>query len=86
LREEIDALTSQQRLAVIYVVADVPSDGVGESGYIDAAMLRRHLPTNLRLLQYFICGPTVMQDAMEDALAVLRVPGERIHTERFNFV
>jgi ferredoxin-NADP reductase len=30
-----------------------------------------------------ICGPDVMQDAMEDPLDELRVPGKRVHTERF---
>jgi ferredoxin-NADP reductase len=38
------------------------------------------------VLQYFICGPGAMQDALEEALGDLGVPGDRVHTERFNFV
>ena len=85
-REEIDSLVARLRLTVIYVVSDPPADWMGERGYVDVDMLRRHLPTNCQALQYFICGPNVMQDAMEDALDDLGVPGERVHTERFNFV
>jgi predicted ferric reductase len=85
-REEIDSLAARLRLTVIYAVSDPPADWTGERGYVDVDMLRRYLPTNYQALQYFICGPNVMQDAMEDALDDLRVPGERVHTERFNFV
>ena len=58
----------------------------GERGRITTDTLRRHLPAEHEALQYFICGPGAMQDAMEDALAALDVPGNRVHTERFNFV
>jgi predicted ferric reductase len=85
-REEIDALTTQLELTVVYAVSDPPADWAGERGRIDVDMLRRHLPDEFASLQYFICGPGAMQDAMEDALGALRVPGAQVHTERFNFV
>ena len=81
-----ETLTARLRLTVTYAVSDPPADWAGECGYVDVNMLRRHLPTNYQALQYFICGPNVMEDAMEDALDDLGVPGERVHTERFNFV
>ncbi|MDT5078291.1 MAG: hypothetical protein QOJ80_2928 [Mycobacterium sp.] len=84
--DEILALTTQLSLNVIIVVSQPTDDWAGERGYVDAEKLRRHIPTNRHGLQYFICGPGAMQDAMEDALAELGVPGERVHTERFNFV
>ena len=49
-------------------------------------ILRRLLPASLTALQYFICGPGALQDAMEDALAALGVPAQQVHTEHFNFV
>ncbi|WP_373457338.1 hypothetical protein [Nocardia farcinica] len=49
-------------------------------------MLRRHLPGRHERRQYFICGPAPMVTAVEDALAALDVPAERVHTERFTFV
>ena len=85
-REEIDTLATRLPLTVVYVVSDPPSDWTGERGRITTETLRRHLPGDLEALQYFICGPGAMQDAMEDALATLKVPGAHVHTERFNFV
>ena len=49
-------------------------------------MLSRHLSAQYLRRQYFICGPAPMVAAVEDALASARIPAERIHTERFNFV
>ncbi len=71
---------------VVYVVRQAPPGWVGEKGRIDQALLSRHLPSRYQRMQYFVCGPSSMQDAMEEALARLGVPGERVHTERFNFV
>lgn len=85
-RDEIDRLATQLALTVSYVVSDPPAGWTGARGYIDAAVLRRGLPANYQVLQYFICGPNAMQDALEDALGELGVPGGRVHTERFNFV
>lgn len=85
-RNEIDRLATQLALEVNYVVANPPADWTGARGYIDVAVLRRGLPANYQVLQYFICGPNAMQDALEDALGDLGVPGGRVHTERFNFV
>ncbi|GLP81734.1 ferredoxin reductase family protein [Mycobacterium antarcticum] len=85
-REEIDALTEQLVLTVIYVVSDPTPTWAGEQGFITAQTLRRRLPAEYGTLQYFICGPNAMQDAMEDALGTLGIPGGHVHTERFNFV
>ncbi|MEU0497571.1 ferric reductase-like transmembrane domain-containing protein [Mycobacterium sp. NPDC006124] len=85
-REEIDHLATQLTLTVVYVVEDPPSGWAGEHGRITAETLRRHLPVGHDALQYFICGPGAMQDAMEDVLDSLKVPGAHVHTERFNFV
>ncbi len=82
--EEIARYAAELPLTVIHVASDPPNDWNGKRGYVEK--LRRLLPSNCVGLQYFICGPGAMQDAMEDALAELGVPGDRVHTERFNFV
>jgi ferredoxin-NADP reductase len=71
---------------VSYVVSDPPAGWTGERGRIDADVLRRGLPANHQVLQYFICGPGAMHDALEDVLGDLGVPRGHVHTERFNFV
>ncbi|MEU2123658.1 ferredoxin reductase family protein [Nocardia niwae] len=83
---EITALARRLDLTSVPVPQDPPSGWDGESGFVDRALLQRHLPVRYRHQQYFICGPAPMVTAVEDALAVMKIPAERIHTERFAFV
>ncbi|MBF6454647.1 ferric reductase-like transmembrane domain-containing protein [Nocardia cyriacigeorgica] len=84
--EEIAGLTSLLDLTTVLVPQNPPPDWDGESGFIDRALLQRHLPARYRHHQYFICGPAPMVTAIEDALAAADVPADRVHTERFTFV
>ena len=70
----------------MHVLERPPTDWAGESGYVTADMLSRHLPPGYRRSQCFICGPDPMMDAAEAALVRLGVPLERVHTERFDMV
>ncbi|MCC6537682.1 MAG: ferric reductase-like transmembrane domain-containing protein [Bryobacterales bacterium] len=85
-REELDRLTLNRPLRVVYVVEHAPPDWSGERGQITAELLRRHLPAKLARWQFFVCGPEAMMDAVEDALAELGVRGDHVHTERFVMV
>jgi predicted ferric reductase len=85
--DELDELAGRLRLRIVHVLERAPEDFDGETGYVTADVLRRHLPSRgYRRTQYFICGPEPMMDAVEAALTGLGVPTERIHTERFSFV
>lgn len=84
--EEIGQLATKLDLAVWYVVTDPEPDWSGDRGFIGVETLRRRLPARYQTLQYFICGPGALQDAMEDALSAMAVPADRVHTEHFNFV
>ena len=85
-REELEALAKRMRLSVVHVLEKPPEGWEGERGFVNAKVLERHLPPRRDRLQYFICGPSPMMDAMEEALVRLRVPDERIQTERFEMV
>jgi predicted ferric reductase len=86
-REELEALAAAHpHLRVVHVLEHPPDGWTGEKGYIDAAMLERHLPPRYKRYQFFICGPGPMMDAMERALAAIGVPADRINTERFDMV
>ena len=64
-----------------------PSDEwPGERGRIDAALLDRHLPPYARSLQYFVCSREETVQAVRSALAELRVPADRVHSEQFGMV
>ena len=84
---EVDAFSERlPGFQVVYVLREAPPGWAGETGRVDGALLSQHLPDNYQRMQYFICGPSSMQDTIEEALDDLGVPGEQVHTERFNFV
>ena len=86
-REELEGFGDRlSEFRLVQVVEEPPSSWPGERGRIDEALLLRHLPARYEHMHYFICGPGPMQDAMEDALAAIGVPGDRVHTERLNLV
>lgn len=85
-REELERLRDRLDLDVVHVLEQPPDDWTGETGYLTAEVLSRHLPPGHRRFQFFICGPDPMMDAAEAALIGLGVPPERVHTERFDMV
>ena len=85
-REELAALGETLNLRIVHILEDAPEAWEGETGYIDEAMFRRHLPERFERLQYFVCGPVPMMDAAEDTLDGMGVPDENVHGERFDVV
>jgi predicted ferric reductase len=85
-REELDAIKSRLNLSVVYVIAKPPEGWTGEKGYVDAEVLKRHLPPPFTEHEYFICGPGVMMDSIEKALGDMHVPLSKYHSERYSFV
>jgi len=85
-REELDALTERLNLKIVYVLEQPPEDWRGETGFITTELLARNLPQEKIKREFFVCGPPVMMDAVQQALIELGVPLEHIHTERFSLV
>ncbi|MBU8975871.1 ferredoxin reductase family protein [Lysobacter sp. MMG2] len=85
-REELEALQERTQLTVVHVLSRPHVGWTGESGYIDAALFKRHLPEGYADHEYFICGPGIMMDAIEAALGEMDVPLSRYHSERYSFV
>mgnify|MGYP002620014174 FL=1 len=85
-RDEIEELKERLSLDVVYTLDDPPEGWDGETGYVDAGLLRRHLPQEGFERNYFICGPNPMIDAVEAALAANDVPARLVHAERFDLV
>ena len=85
-REELEALKSRLDLNVVHVLSQPPEGWTGESGYINADLFKRHLPPGYADHEYFICGPNVMMDAIEQALGEMKVPLAKYHSERYSFV
>ncbi len=82
---ELAALATE-RFRWIAVFEERDPDPRAEAGFVDAALLARHLPAGFERWAFFVCGPPPMMDAIERALAQLSVDPERIHSERFDRV
>ena len=85
-REELEALKARLNLTIVYVLAKPPAGWMGEQGFINAEMFKRHLLPPYADHEYFICGPNVMMDAIEKALGEMNVPMSKYHSERYSFV
>lgn len=86
-REELDELRRELNLEIVHVLDDPPAGWQGESGYIDADLLRRRVSDlRGRNVEYFVCGPEQMMDLVEQALLDLGIPNEKIRSERFQMV
>jgi ferredoxin-NADP reductase len=78
---ELEALAHIGLRAVV-VYERPPSGWTGESGFITAEMVRRHVdPDDGR--SFVVTGPPVMVSAMETVLDELRIPGPSRIIERF---
>jgi len=82
-REELERLEQRLDLRVVHVLTDPHPGWQGESGFIDAALLRRQLPYDLRATDVLVCGPPPMLAAALDGLRRLGVSPENVHAEQF---
>ncbi len=85
-RKDLETLKARLNLMTVYVLKNPPIAWTGKQGYITAEMFKRHLPPPYETHEYFICGPDVMMDAIENALKELGVPLSKYHSERYSFV
>jgi len=74
-----------KNLRIIYTITDVEADWKDEKGWINKAMLTRHLSKDeLDNSIFYICGPPAMLNAMEKLLSEeIRVSHDRIRIEEF---
>jgi predicted ferric reductase len=85
-REELDELKNAINMEIVYVLEDPPEGWEGETGFVTPQLLARYLPDNRMDLEYFICGPGPMMDAVENGLTRLGISLEQTQAERFNLV
>ena len=85
-REDLETLKARLDLTILHVLENPPTEWTGERGFVTAEILKRYLPPPYANHQYFICGPDVMMDAIENTLRGLGVPPSKYHSERYSFV
>ncbi len=81
-RDELDKMvTEMPSLQVVHLMSS-QDDWPGEKGYVDAALLNKHIQ-DVENSQVFVCGPPAMMRQVIGALRELGVPKQRLHYERF---
>ena len=86
-KEFDDCATVNKNLKIIYTITDQTpgEEWKGESGRIDAEMLKKHLqPAELENSIFFICGPPAMLEGIQKLLKEsLQIPSVRVKIEEF---
>ena len=82
-REELEDLAKRLNLNLIHVLEEPPAGWEGESGFINADILRRHLPERYQDATFFMCGPLPMMNAVEGALKAIDVPSRHVFPEKY---
>ena len=87
-REEIQALQQRLNLKVIHVLENPPGNWSGETGFVNAEIIKKNLPGDLspNTWEVFICGPLPMMNAVENAMPSAGVSIGDFHSERFDLV
>lgn len=81
---DLEELSRRVDLEIVTVLEKAPDEWDGEAGFIDAALLERHLPAERVHRLYFVCGPPAMMDAVHAALLDQGIAESQIQMERFN--
>jgi predicted ferric reductase len=85
-REELARLQERLDLQVVHVLEDPPEGWSGESGFVDADVLGRHVGDHPERARYFMCGPVPMTESVQEALVEMGVPSGHINLELFEIV
>lgn len=84
--QELQALSRTLDLTVVPVLETPPDGWTGESGRINADVIARHLPRDLRQIPCYVCGPAAMADVVEPALLARGAKARNLYCERFDMV
>jgi len=71
---------------VVHVLSRPEKEWQGETGHIDASMIKRFCGDDPAATGFYICGPKGLQRVALNTLKELDVPESRIHTEVFSFL
>ena len=83
--DELATMAAEGRLQLAHVLGEPPAGWCGETGQIDAALIRRHCAAAAAEEWLFVlCGPAPMLQAARAALRDLGVPHGRMLAEQFS--
>ena len=84
-RDELDRLADIDRAFEVFYTftRQPPADWTGYRRRIDATMLSEVIKPFDRRARVYVCGPTLLVEAVANVLIEMEVPTEQIRTERF---
>ena len=82
-REELQELEEKLDLKIIHVLERPPEGWEGETGFINADILKRHLHKDCTECTYFLCGPLPMIEAVEGAMKKVDIPPTHVFSEQY---
>ncbi len=82
-REELEELEKRLNLKIIHVLEKPPEGWKGESGFINADILRKYLPEDYQESTFFMCGPLPMMNAVVGALKAIDVSPRHVFPEKY---
>ncbi|HNY66424.1 MAG TPA: ferric reductase-like transmembrane domain-containing protein [Deltaproteobacteria bacterium] len=87
-RDELARITAggRPKLTVVHVLSTPGRGWTGETGYVDADMIRKYCSGDLAAKAFYLCGPPGMLEALTKYLKAMGVPGAKIRTEIFSFL
>ena len=72
-------------MRLVHVLAQPPADWRGETGFVTAELIARHVPSQAPdRWRYVLCGPPPMMESVERSLMDMGIPSNRIESERFD--
>jgi len=78
LRTELDSLASKHsNFSIYYVLNNPPSGWTGGVGFVSKDMIQNHLPPSADDIKIVMCGPPMMNKAMQSHLESLNYPAEQ---------
>lgn len=70
---------------VVFVLSDLKEKSEDyEAGFITEEILRKNISKDIKLYEYFVCGPPIMMHKVEEFLLASGVKHEQIHMEKFS--
>lgn len=87
-KAELEQVSQTTNLQLVHVLSEVKPDRSlpgFETGFIDLALLKKYLKSELPAYHFFICGPPVMMEKVTAALTSQGVPTSQIYKEEFGW-
>jgi ferredoxin-NADP reductase len=82
-KKELEALAEKNKnLSIILMVTEPTEQWKGETGIINAEIVKRYLP-DYKENMFYTCGPPTMVEAMEKIVLNLGLPKEKLKREYF---